>query len=241
MKSLLPLVVFAIVAALAVTTSVQAEPSQRYVLDIPGMTCTGCSSTVREALLSSKGITSAVVSHLEGKACVETGLTFDSDVVAASLAAADYKMTAHVAVKTCPKSLSGKLLDPWEERATGLNVMTVSNGEEFDLKLQLVADSYTIIDFGAPWCEPCHDAAEQLVAYLTGHTDVAVRAVNLGGQDPSESYQQPVVAQHLQYVKGVPWFIIYAPNGKVLYRGMQVDKATLAIDKHRKRAARKHK
>jgi thiol-disulfide isomerase/thioredoxin len=225
--------------ALALSFSAQADSTQRYVLDIKGMTCSGCASTVKETLMGSKGIESTFVSHLAGKACVATSGALDAPAVGAALKIADYEMTAHVAVATCPDNLRGKLPDPWEKRSEGLNVESISQGEEFDLKAKLVKGNYTIIDFGAPWCEPCHDAADLLVAYLTSHSDVAVRAVNLNGQNPEESYQQPVVAQHLQYVKGVPWFLVYAPDGKVLYRGTQVDKAMSSIDKHRTRAAKK--
>jgi thiol-disulfide isomerase/thioredoxin len=234
---------FLLTAGLVIALDAQAESdsTQRYVLDIQGMTCSGCASTVHETLLSSKGISSAVVSHLQGKACIETSGSFDETIVGAALAAAEYKMTGHLAVEKCPDGLSGKLPDPWEEHSEGLRVKTVSQGEEIDLAAQIVDDSYTIIDFGAPWCGPCHEAAEQLAAYLTKHADVAVRAINLAGQEPADSYQQPIVAQHLQYVKGVPWFIIHAPGGKVLYRGMEVGKAMRAIDKHRKRAAKRSK
>jgi len=236
-------ILMAFVLAASFTTPAQAGPdsSQRYVLDIQGMTCSGCASTVHETLLSSKGISSAVVSHLQGKACVETDDNFDAVIVGAALHTAEYKMTAHLAVETCPDGLRGSFPDPWEERSEGLRVKTVSQGEEIDLKAQIVDGSYTIIDFGAPWCGPCHEAAEQLAAYLKEHADVAVRAINLAGQEPTESYQQPIVAQHLQYVKGVPWFIIHAPGGRVLYKGMEVSKAMKAIDKHRKREAKRSK
>jgi len=231
--------VCALSLALALSFSAQADSTQRYVLDIKGMICSSCSSKVKETLLGSKGIESAFVSHLAGQACIATTGAFDASVARAALQIADYEMTAHVAVTSCPDELKGKLPDPWETRSKGLNVESISQGQPVDLKAKLVAGSYTIIDFGAPWCAPCHDAAELLVAYLKLHPDVAVRAVNLSGETPEESYQQPVVAQHLQYVKGVPWFLVYAPGGKVLYRGTQVDKAMSSIDKHRTRAAKK--
>ncbi len=228
-------------SAFALPAQAEVDSTQRYVLDIQGMTCNGCASTVHEALLSSKGISAAVVSHLQGKACIEADDNFDAAIVSAALTAVEYKMTAHLSVEACPDGLTGKLPEPWEEHSQGLRVKTVSQGEEIDLTAQIVDGSYTIIDFGAPWCGPCHEAAEQLAAYLKEHADVAVRAINLAGQEPAESYQQPIVAQHLQYVKGVPWFIIHAPGGKVLYKGMEVSKVMKAIDKHRKRAAKKAK
>jgi copper chaperone CopZ len=215
--------------------------SSKYVVTVDGMTCNGCASTVREALLGAKGVGEAVVSHLEGKACIGAEADLDFAAVGAALKLATYEMTAHEAVTECPEGLRGKLPDPWDDRAEGLDVLIVSHGEEFDLKAQRLDDKYTIIDFGAPWCEPCHVAAEKLVPYLQQHPDVAVRAVSLGGEDPTTSYEQPVVAQHLQYVKGVPWFIVHAPGGRVLHKGMEVDKVMTVIDKHRKKMAGKQR
>lgn len=239
-QTLLALLLAAVLTS-PVHAQAEGKSTQRYVLDIEGMTCSGCAGTVHETLMSSKGISGAVVSHLQGKACINTDGNFDPVIVGSALKDAEFKMTAHLAVESCPEGLRGSFPDPWEEHAEGLRVKTVSQGEEIDLKAQIVKGSYTIIDFGAPWCGPCHEAAEQLAVYLREHPDVAVRAINLAGQEPTESYQQPIVAQHLQYVKGVPWFIIHAPGGRVLYRGMEVGKAIKAINKHRTRAAKRSK
>jgi len=218
-----------------------APSSGRFLLAISGMTCSGCSGTVREALQGSKGVTSAAVSHLEGRACIKAASDVDFVAISAALKLDSFGLDGHEAVSECPPSLRGTLPDPWEQRGQGLDVAIVSHGEEVDLAAQRVAGKYTIIDFGAPWCAPCHTAAEKLVTYLQEHSDVAIRAVSLDGQEPTESYQQPVVAQHLRYVKGVPWFIVYAPGGKVLHKSMEVSKAMKAIDKHRKQRARKRR
>jgi len=211
----------------------------RHVVTIEGMTCNGCSEKVREALLGAKGVEAVMVSHLKGKACIEAGDDLDFAGVGAALKLATYEMTAHETVTECPDGLKGKLPDPWDGRGKGLDILVISRGEEVDLKAHLLEDKYTIIDFGASWCGPCHTAAETLVAYLEEHPDVAIRAVSLAGEEPTTSYEQPVVAQHLQYVKGVPWFIVHAPGGRVLHKGMEPGKLMTVIDKHRKKAARK--
>ena len=216
-----------------------AVATSLHVLTIPGMTCSGCASTVHDALLGNPSVASAVVSHLEGKACIEARPSLEFVALNAALEVAEYKISAHEPVAECPTGLRGALPDPWDGRSEGLDVLVVSHGEEVDLKAQQVADKYTIIDFGAPWCEPCHTAAEVLVSYLQQHSDVAVRAVSLDSQAPSGSYELPVVAQHLQYVKGVPWFVVHAPGGRVLHRGMDVEAVMKVIDKHRKKKARK--
>ncbi len=75
--------------------------------------------------------------------------------------------------------------------------------------------------------------------YLDAHGDVAVRAVELAGETAQVSYEQPVVAQHLAYVTGIPWMVVYAPDGKVISKTQSVDKTLAAIDKHRVKMAKK--
>jgi len=247
-------ILLTVATILATPQELRAEPAQapasdavegttptgaRFLLSITGMTCSGCSTKAQESLQGIKGVRSAQASHLQGQACIEAVSDVDFVTISARLKLASLELAGHEAVSECPEGLRGKLPDPWDQHGKGLDVAIVSRGEEVDLEAQLVADKYTIIDFGAPWCAPCHSAAEQLAAYLREHSDVAVRAISLDGQEPTESYQQPVVAQHLKYVKGVPWFMVYAPDGRVLHKSMEVAKAMKAIDKHRKRNRKK--
>ncbi|MEE2828469.1 MAG: thioredoxin domain-containing protein, partial [Myxococcota bacterium] len=103
-----------------------------------------------------------------------------------------------------------------------------------DLKGHLVDDKFTIIDFGAPWCGPCHTAAETLSAYLRDHKDVAVRVVNLRADDVTLSYALPAAQQHLLYAPGLPWFLVYSPSGRVIHKSTSVEKVLAAIEKKRK-------
>ncbi len=218
--------------------SAAADKGQRYLLDIDGMTCTSCSTTISEALMTIKGVAAVNASHLQGRACIQTEGRFDLEAAQAALKLAGYVLKAEQAVESCPEGLGGNLPAPWDAHSKGLPVKTISTGEEVELDQHLAAESYTIFDFGAPWCAPCHDAAQALSDYLRKHRDVAVRVIDLSGETPEDSYQQPVVAQHLQYVTGVPWFIVHAPKGRIIYRGMEVKRAMAVMDKHRKRAAK---
>jgi len=206
------------------------------LLQVQGMTCAGCASTVRSALEALPGVGSVLVSSDQGLACVKADGPLEPSQLGSALEAVGYPLATVDKVERCPDGLLSSLPEPWDHRGEGRDVRTISRGEEVELKTHLVADKYTVIDFGAAWCGPCHEAAERLDGYLSTHDDVAIRAVNLGGQDPTTSYQQPVVAQHLAYVKGVPWFLVHAPGGKLIYKGMDVERVLSVIDRHRKKA-----
>lgn len=205
----------------------------RVLVRIDGMTCAGCNRGVSKALSALPVVSSVEASFSEGAACAELSGPVDEAEVRRAVTGAGYTVTAVEPVDRCPEGLRGMLQDPWSGKTDGLDFVQISSGEEVDVAAHLAPGKYTVIDYGASWCGPCHTAADQLAEYLRAHDDVAVRVVHLGGETAEESYAQPVVAQHLQYVKGIPWLVVYRPDGKVLIRGQSVDKAVAAIDRHR--------
>ncbi len=228
-----PLVI--LTAALLLTPAAQAGS---LVVRVQGMDCAGCNGKLAGALEALPFLSGVHASFAEQGACAAVDGAVDEPAVAKAVADLGYAFVSAEAVDACPQALRGALPEPWAARSTGRDVQTISRGEEVDLEASLVVGCYTIFDFGASWCGPCHEAAERLAAYLDGHGDVAVRAIELGGEDPAASYQQPVVAQHLAYVDGVPWLIVRAPDGRKLIQTNSVDRALAAIDKHRARAAK---
>lgn len=225
-------------AALLSVSVAHADAPSRWVVSVEGMSCASCNRKTTAALRALPGVAMVHASFLKQGACVE-GTSLDEAVAKAAVEGLGYTFGGVEAVTECPEGLRGTLPGPWDERAVGLDVVTVSRGEEVDLDAHLAAGKYTIVDFGAPWCAPCHDAAERIAAYLGEHPDVAVRAVDLAGETVDDSYAQPVVAQHLKYVDGIPWLVVHRPDGKVLTRGRDVEKILTAIDKHRAKQARR--
>ena len=67
---------------------------------------------------------------------------------------------------------------------------------------------------------------------MKAHPDIAVRAISLG-DDPKASFELPVAKQHLAFAPGIPWFVVYAPNGKKIYEGGELEKAFSKIGKSR--------
>ena len=208
-------------------------------VEVTGMDCEGCNKGLSAALNGLDFLEGVNASFVAQGACGELVGDLDSEQVAAAVAGTGKAFVSATVVEQCPEGLRGALPDPWAGRGEGLDVVTISHGEQVDVAGALVAGKYTVVDYGAPWCGPCHEAAELLATYLRAHPDVAVRAVDLGGQTPDESYNAPVVAQHLEYVDGIPWIVVHDPTGKVVHKSNSATRAIEAIEKHRERKARR--
>ncbi|HEY3174317.1 MAG TPA: thioredoxin family protein [Candidatus Polarisedimenticolia bacterium] len=94
------------------------------------------------------------------------------------------------------------------------DVVVVSRGERVDLEAQAVAGKYTIYDFYADWCAPCRSLDVRLRELASRHDNVAVRKIDI------IDWTTPVVAQH--GVEGLPFMILYGPDGKRLAAGEDV-------------------
>lgn len=203
------------------------------VLEVGGMDDDCCAQKVAAALQAVPFVAEVRTDTAEGRACATLASAGDAETLRAAVVAAGYTVAAAETVADCPGTLAPAAKDPWDDVA-GIDAKVISRGETVDLDAHAVAGKFTVFDFGAPWCAPCHTTAATLKAYLRAHPDTAVRAVVLDKGDPEESYALPVVKQHLRFAEGLPWFLVRAPNGKKVYEGTDVDAALAAVDKKRK-------
>ncbi len=230
---LLVLLAWALPASLALAEPL--APPGKVVVHIDGMVCNGCQKSVTAALNNLDFLDETRASFAVGGACASVSGEGDADRIREVVAGLGYTVTGIETAAVCPTALrKGHRVDPWDG-AEGLDVVIISRGERVDIEDNLVADKFTVIDFGAPWCGPCHTSAATLSAYLADHDDTAVRAITLDEEDPYASYALPVAEQHLKFVAGIPYFMVYAPSGKVIYRGAVVEGVIEAIDKKRSR------
>ena len=232
------LVLAALLALLALPAGAHAEDGA-LVIRMQGMDCDGCNKRLATVFGGLPWLEDVHANFLEQAACGRLVGDVDEPALQAALGEGPHTVVGVERVAVCPETLRGRLPSPWEGRAEGVDVQVISHGEQVDLRAHLVEGKYTIVDFGAPWCAPCHEVAESLRAYLLDHDDVAVRAVELEGATAQDSYEQPVVGQHLANVPGIPWLVVHAPDGKVLGRSQSLDRTLKAIEKHREREARR--
>ena len=200
-------------------------------LRIGDMICNTCEGKIAEAIDGLPFLDSTTVSCDLGRACAEIQGPIDESVVALTLKDLGYSLLSIEEIEHCELPTTAAPQN-WEERGD-LDIQIISSGETVELDDHRSEGKFTIYDFAAPWCGPCHVAEKLLKQYLTDHNDTAVRAIVLKSKDPKTSFNMPAAKQHLSTAPGLPYFIVVDPKGKVIYRGVDVPKVMKQIDKRR--------
>jgi thiol-disulfide isomerase/thioredoxin len=220
----------------AVPLLLSTAMAERYLspfvrIDISGMTCVACEQKVIKNLNNLSFLDATRASTPLGAACADIKGGFNPVTVTEAIEELGYTIDSINLVQECDLSVS-QLPKNWHQ-TDDLDVQIISTGEEVTLENFIAPEKYTIYDFGAPWCAPCHAAEQLLKIYMAEHSDVAVRAIVLDSPNPKESFAMPATKQHLMSAPGLPYFILMNPNGKTIYRGTQIDKLLKKMDKHR--------
>ena len=208
-------------------------PTGRAVVEIDGMTCMACETKVRNVLATVEGLGIVTASLTENAACMEVTAPTSTEDVEAAIASISYKALSVESVDLCPAALSPDAPKRLWAVTAGVDVVIISRGEAVELMDHRVAEKFTVYDFGADWCGPCHISAKRLRAYLSAHPDTAVRVIALDGASSDESFALPAAQQHLEWAGGLPYFEVYSPGGKRIYKGSNVGKALASIERAR--------
>jgi copper chaperone CopZ len=215
-------------ASLLLSTPVHADALD---IRISGMICGSCEQKITEQLDDLSFVESVTVSFDKKKACAEVNTAVDKDAVIRVIEELGYTVSTLDVTEKCDLP-AVEAPQNWADKS-GLDVQIISRGETVKLHDHRAGDKFTVYDFGAPWCSPCHGAEVLMKQYMSDHADVAVRAIVLGGSDARTSFALPVAKQHLSSAPGIPYFVVVAPNGKTIYRGVDLPKALKQIDKRR--------
>ena len=201
----------------------------RVVID--GMICVTCQDKIVGSLEKLDFVDKTSASTASGQACAALSGPMDEKLVRTAITQFGYTIKTLETVTECDPN-SKRFPDIWAS-IDGLDVQVISRGEKVELEAHLTPEKWTIFDFGAPWCGPCHASEKLLRIFLRDNPDVAVRAIVLDAQDANESYAMPAVQQHLQSAPGLPYFVVMDPKGKVMFRGSEVDKLLKKMDKRK--------
>ena len=202
-------------------------------LKLEGMICQSCEVKLKSALDGLDFLDKTIASTAGQQVCAELTGTLDTQAIHHAIRELGYTVRAQDLLDECPDLSVNSKPQNWAETGS-LDAKTISQGEQFEIDEHLVQDKFTVFDFGASWCGPCHAAERLLKLYMADHPDVAVRAVVLAGDDPRTSFSQPVVAQHLSSAPGLPYFMVFTPDGKLIYRGVDCIKVLKKIDRRRR-------
>ena len=188
-------VLFSIVAA-------SAAAQQTFVsdFDVAGLSCDGCAGTASDALRKMPGVTKADVKFATRRARVESSRRIEDAEFRVTLAKFGFEARF-------PKDAVVKPLTSQERAAADIKV--ASRGEAFDVRKHLARGKYTIFDFWAEWCGPCHVLTPKIERLVVERSNVALRTIDLKQWESAAGKQ----ATKEFKVPGLPYVRVYGPNG----------------------------
>ena len=198
-----PLRFLAAVLFLAAATMATAQPDFVSEFEIAGFSCDGCAATAAGALEKLPGVTKAEVTFATRRARVESTRAIGDAEFRAALA--KFGFEARFPGDAVVQPLTA------EERAQA-DIKVASRGEAFDVRKHLARGKYTIFDFWAEWCGPCHVLTPKIERLVVERTNVALRTIDLKQWDSAAGKQATKEFQ----VPGLPYVRVYGPDGKFI-------------------------
>jgi thioredoxin 1 len=197
-----PLQVLAVAFAVCLAAA-GAAAQQTFVaeFEVAGLSCDGCAGTATDALSKLPGVTRADVKFATRSARVESSRRIEEKELRAALA--QFGFEARFPNDPVVKPLTA------DERARA-DIQVASRGEAFDVRKHLARGKYTIFDFWAEWCGPCHVLTPKLERLTLERANVALRTIDLKQWESAAGKQ----ATKEFKIPGLPYVRVYGPDGK---------------------------
>lgn len=199
----LPLRYLAFVLLFVVAAGAAAQQTFVSEFDVAGLSCDGCAGTATDALRKMPGVTKADVKFSTRRARVESSRRIEDAEFRAALA--KFGFEARFPNDAVVKPLTS------EERARA-DIRVASHGEAFDVRKHLARGKYTVFDFWAEWCGPCHVLTPKIERLVVERSNVALRTIDLKQWDSPAGKQ----ATKEFKVPGLPYVRVYGPDGKLV-------------------------
>ncbi len=199
----------------ALTAGAQTFVSE---FDVAGLSCDGCSATASDALKKLPGVTNVDVTYAMKRGRVESTRLVAPAEIRAALGKFGFEATFAGDVVRAR-------LTPQERAA--LDIKVASNGEAFVLRDHLVRGKFTIVDFWAEWCGPCHVLTPKIEHLVKDNANVALRTIDL------QNWESAAAKQATKEFKlaALPYVRVYGPDGKFIGEvvGNDIDKIKALI------------
>ncbi len=170
-----------------------------------GMSCKSCTKSVAKALKKGlPGIRSVSVEFSTKQARFIARQPVTKEQVRASLASLGFELRFPDDPAPLPRL-------PAELRAE-LDIKTVSRGEAISIEENLAPGKYTIFDYVADWCGPCHLLTPKLERLVAENDRVALRIVDISDWESPAGKQ----ATREFEIPGLPYVRVYRPDGSAL-------------------------
>ncbi|MSP93320.1 MAG: thioredoxin family protein [Myxococcales bacterium] len=217
---LAPGAVLAVVAAVlsACGGAPAAGPAARVVISLQDITCQSCGMEVVDKLRARPGVHTAAFD----KTNVEVLVTFDQ----AAVLPGDLLKAVRAAGYGANIGAGQGRYAPPESFDPALDVRWINkDGEAVEVAAQLVPAKVTVVDFGAKWCGPCREVDAAMKVELGQNPRLALRKVDVADWD------SPVAKKYLGQVEGLPYVLVFAPDGRQVaaIAGLDLDKLRKAI------------
>lgn len=197
----LPLRFLSVVLTFVLAVSAAAEQTFVSEFNIAGLACDSCAATATEALQKMPGVTKATVTFATRRARVESTRRIEDAEFRASLAKFGYEARFQKDPVVPPLTAA--------ERAQ-LDIKVASHGDAFEIRKHLARGKYTVFDFWAEWCGPCHVLTPKIERLVHERSNVALRTIDLKQWDSPAGRQ----ATKEFKVPGLPHVRVYGPDGK---------------------------
>lgn len=175
----------------------------QYEFLVLGMSCDDCAKSAKKALKTNiRNILKLEIDFESKRGFIESSSLIEASEIRRALGTLGFEARF---ARDLPKP------EPLSEEAkVKLDIEMISKGKEVDLKEFLAPGKFTIFDYYAEWCGPCHLLSPRLERLVSERNDIALRVIDIGNWKSAVAKQ----ATREFRLSGLPYVRIYNQAGR---------------------------